>query len=70
MIAILLTAFCMTVKNLLKSKRFWTLVSAIVAAFAAFFLSTGCSRATLKFKGDGEVEYFYKGVNGPSLKSE
>jgi len=26
-------------KNLLRSKKFWTFVSAIVAAFAAFFLS-------------------------------
>lgn len=29
-------------KNLLKSKKFWTLVSAIVAAVSAFFL-TSCS---------------------------
>lgn len=29
-------------KNLLKSKKFWTLVSAIVAALSAFFL-TSCS---------------------------
>lgn len=29
-------------KNLLKSKKFWTFVSAIVAALSAFFL-TSCS---------------------------
>lgn len=29
-------------KNLLKSKKFWTLLSAIVAALSAFFL-TSCS---------------------------
>lgn len=29
-------------KNLLKSKKFWTLVSALVAAFSAFFM-TGCA---------------------------
>lgn len=29
-------------KNLLKSRKFWTLVSAIVAALSAFFL-TSCS---------------------------
>lgn len=29
-------------KNLLTSKKFWTLVGAIVAAFSAFFL-TSCS---------------------------
>lgn len=27
-------------KNLLKSKKFWTLVSAIVAALSAFFLTS------------------------------
>lgn len=29
-------------KNLLTSRKFWTLVSAIIAAFSAFFL-TSCS---------------------------
>jgi hypothetical protein len=29
-------------KNLLKSKKFWTLIAALVAAFAAFF-TTSCS---------------------------
>lgn len=31
-------------KNLLKSKKFWTLVAAIVAALTAFF-TTSCSAA-------------------------
>ena len=31
-----------TIKALLKSKKFWTLVTAIVAALSAFFLS-GCA---------------------------
>lgn len=29
----------MDVKTVIRSKKFWTLVSAIVAAFAAYFLS-------------------------------
>jgi len=32
----------MTLKNVLYSKKFWTLISAIVAALAAFFIS-GCT---------------------------
>jgi len=34
----------MTGKNLLHSKKFWTLVAAIVAAFAAFFLESCTAR--------------------------
>lgn len=34
----------MLFSDLLKSKKFWTLISAIVAALAAFFLSS-CSSA-------------------------
>ena len=33
-----------TSKNLIKSKKFWTLVAALVAAFAAFF-TVSCSSA-------------------------
>jgi len=32
----------MTLKDVLYSKKFWTLISAIVAALAAFFIS-GCT---------------------------
>lgn len=32
----------MSFKELFKSKKFWTLISALVAAFAAFFMA-GCS---------------------------
>lgn len=32
----------MTFKDVLRSKKFWTLISAIVAALAAFFIS-GCT---------------------------
>lgn len=60
----------MTAKELLKSKRFWTLVAAIVAALSAFFLSTGCARSTLLFKGNGDVEFLYKGQSGSYLPSE
>ena len=33
-----------TLKRLLKSRRFWTLISALVAALSAFFL-TSCAAA-------------------------
>lgn len=38
-------------KALLTSKKFWTLVSAIVAAFAAFFLSSCSASAKVARSG-------------------
>lgn len=38
-------------KNLLKSKKFWTLVSAIVGALAAFFLSSCSAQAKMYREG-------------------
>lgn len=38
-------------KNLLKSKRFWTLVSALVAALAAFFMSSCAASAKVQRHG-------------------
>lgn len=38
-------------KNLLKSKRFWTLVSALVAALAAFFMSSCAASAKVRRHG-------------------
>lgn len=38
-------------KNLLKSKRFWTLVSALVAALSAFFMSSCAASAKVQRHG-------------------
>lgn len=38
-------------KNLLTSKKFWTLVSAIVAALSAFFLTSCAAQAKVQRSG-------------------
>lgn len=38
-------------KSLLKSKRFWTLVSALVAALSAFFMSSCAASAKVQRHG-------------------
>ena len=38
-------------KNLLTSKKFWTLVSAIVAALSAFFLTSCAAQAKIQRSG-------------------
>uniref|UniRef100_A0AAU8B5X2 Uncharacterized protein n=1 Tax=Dulem virus 219 TaxID=3145696 RepID=A0AAU8B5X2_9VIRU len=38
-------------KSLLKSKRFWTLVSALVAALSAFFMSSCAASAKVRRHG-------------------
>lgn len=41
----------MNVKMLLKSKKFWTLIAAVVAAFAAFFLESCSAQAKVARTG-------------------
>lgn len=43
-----------------------TIILAVAAAAIAVSLSS-CSRSTLAFKGTGEVEFIYKGTNGPQF---
>ena len=38
-------------ENLLKSKKFWTLIAALVAAFAAFFTSSCSASAKVSRSG-------------------
>lgn len=38
-------------KNLLKSRKFWTLIAALVAAFAAFFTSSCSASAKVSKSG-------------------
>lgn len=40
-----------TIKKLLTSKKFWTLVAALVAAFAAFFTTSCATSTTLTVRG-------------------
>lgn len=67
MVLVLFLFFMKTLIVLLKSKKFWTLVSAIVAALAAFFLSS-CS-ATARVQKSGvhidtiRVEYVVRSNN-------
>ena len=39
------------IKQLLTSKKFWTLVAALVAAFAAFFTTSCATSTTLTVRG-------------------
>jgi len=41
----------MNIKALLKSKKFWTLIAAIVSALAAFFLSSCAAQARMQRSG-------------------
>lgn len=33
-------------------------------------ICSSCSRSTVRFKGQGDIEYIYKGQNGPDLLVE
>lgn len=41
----------MNIKALLKSKKFWTLIAAVVSALAAFFLSSCSAQARVQRSG-------------------
>lgn len=45
---------------------FLTLLFLLVGLIA----TSSCSRSTLRFKGTGDVEYYYKGANGPNYSTE
>lgn len=45
----------MTFKDLIKSKKFWTLVSSIVAALAAFF-AVSCSAQAKVFRNGVHID--------------
>ena len=52
-----------TLKNLIRSKKFWTLIAALVAAFAAFFTVSCSSAVHLRRSGVhcDTVQVDYKG---------
>lgn len=47
----------------------WTI---IIILFLLGILSalSSCSRSTVRFKGQGDIEYIYRGQNGPDLVVE
>lgn len=46
------------------------IVVVLLAALLVALSFTSCARSSMRFKGTGEVEYFYKGSLGPDLSSD
>lgn len=40
---------------------------AIASIMMLISMCTSCSRSTVRFKGTGDIEYMYKGQNGPDF---
>jgi hypothetical protein len=40
---------------------------AIAIIMMLISMCTSCSRSTVRFKGTGDIEYMYKGQNGPDF---
>lgn len=40
---------------------------AIAIVMMLILMCTSCSRSTVRFKGTGDIEYLYKGQNGPDF---
>lgn len=56
--------------DVLKSLPLWSRVVTLLALAALAFALSSCSRSVIAFKGTGELEFVYKGSNGPNLKSD
>lgn len=39
----------------------------VVTLCALMSVCSSCSRSSVRFKGQGDIEYIYKGQNGPDL---
>lgn len=57
--------------DFIKSLPRWSRVTIILAAAcSAIAVSlSSCARSSIAFKGQGEVEFVYKGTNGPQFPS-
>lgn len=56
---------------LLGLPRWSRVVIILAAALSAIAVAlSSCARSSMRFKGTGDVEYIYKGVNGPQFASE
>lgn len=40
---------------------------AVAIVIMIISMCTSCSRSTVRFKGTGDIEYMYKGQNGPDF---
>lgn len=40
---------------------------AVALVMLLILMCTSCSRSTVRFKGTGDIEYMYKGQNGPDF---
>lgn len=40
---------------------------AVAIVMMLILMCTSCSRSTVRFKGTGDIEYMYKGQNGPDF---
>lgn len=40
---------------------------AVAIVIMLISMCTSCSRSTVRFKGNGDIEYIYKGQNGPDF---
>lgn len=40
---------------------------AVAIVIMLISMCTSCSRSTVRFKGTGDIEYMYKGQNGPDF---
>lgn len=56
--------------DVLKSLPTWSRVVVIFAMAAAAIALSSCSRSTIRFKGQGDIDFMYKGTNGPTLISD
>lgn len=56
--------------EVLKSLPTWGRIVVLLAMASAAFALSSCSRSTIRFKGEGTIDYMYKGTNGPTLVSQ
>jgi hypothetical protein len=55
--------------DVLKSLPTWSRIVVLLAMAAVAFALSSCSRSTIRFKGEGQIDFMYKGTNGPTLVS-
>ena len=55
--------------DVLKSLPLWSRIVVILAMAAVAIALSSCSRSTIRFKGQGDIDFMYKGTNGPTLIS-
>lgn len=59
-----------TLKSILKALQNLQFLLAIILILMIIILCSSCSRSTVRFKGQGDIEYIYRGQNGPDLVVE